>query len=320
MVRFYNKRGTAEQWIREGKQAVKMTRLNCHRFRSNEERLWLGVMAYNPGNLWRRLGVYWPQAGRQNGNSGLLMLRGLTVLRACFRPFRISSRAVSGLVTIYITTYFLAFTRFSLWSEFTGDDLMNLYFAWLQPYRAMLGDVLLFFRWTPNYRPLGALAYKVSFALFDFNLLPLRIFSLGVLAANVFLVYAVARRLTRSREIGVLAALIHAYHFGFSALYCNTGTIYDILCFFFYFSAFLYYLRARRENAYLSPLQLLSLSGLYILALDSKEMAVTLPVLLVFYEVLYNRPSSLKVRVLGLWAVREARAAWLAGAIRKSVV
>jgi hypothetical protein len=38
VVRFYNKRGTAEQWIKEGKQAVKLTRLSCHRFRSNEVR------------------------------------------------------------------------------------------------------------------------------------------------------------------------------------------------------------------------------------------------------------------------------------------
>ena len=45
VVRFYNKRGTAEQWIKEGKQAVKMTRLSCHRFRSNEVRLWLSVIA-----------------------------------------------------------------------------------------------------------------------------------------------------------------------------------------------------------------------------------------------------------------------------------
>ncbi len=35
--------------------AVKMTRLSCHRFRSNEVRLWLSVLAYNLGNLWRRL-------------------------------------------------------------------------------------------------------------------------------------------------------------------------------------------------------------------------------------------------------------------------
>jgi len=57
VLRFYNRRGTAEQWIKEGKQAVKMTRLSCHRFRANEVRLWLSVIAYNLGNLWRRLAL-----------------------------------------------------------------------------------------------------------------------------------------------------------------------------------------------------------------------------------------------------------------------
>ena len=57
VVRFYNKRGTAEQWIKEGKQAVKMTRLSCHKFRSNEVRLWLTIIAYDLGNLWRRLAL-----------------------------------------------------------------------------------------------------------------------------------------------------------------------------------------------------------------------------------------------------------------------
>ncbi len=57
VVRFYNKRGTAAQWIKEGKQAVKMTRLSCHRFRSNQVRLALSLLAYNLGNLWRRLAL-----------------------------------------------------------------------------------------------------------------------------------------------------------------------------------------------------------------------------------------------------------------------
>jgi hypothetical protein len=55
VVRFYNKGGTAEQWIKAGKQAVKRTRLSCHRFRSNGVRLWLSVIADTLGNLWRRL-------------------------------------------------------------------------------------------------------------------------------------------------------------------------------------------------------------------------------------------------------------------------
>ena len=32
-----------------------MTRLSCHRFQANEVRLWLSVIAYDLGNLWRRL-------------------------------------------------------------------------------------------------------------------------------------------------------------------------------------------------------------------------------------------------------------------------
>jgi hypothetical protein len=55
VVRFYNGRGMAEQWIKEGKTATHWTRLSCHRFRANEGRLLLGVIAYNLGNLLRRL-------------------------------------------------------------------------------------------------------------------------------------------------------------------------------------------------------------------------------------------------------------------------
>ena len=42
---------------KESKQAVALTRLSCHRFRANEVRLWLSVIAYNLGNLWRRLAL-----------------------------------------------------------------------------------------------------------------------------------------------------------------------------------------------------------------------------------------------------------------------
>jgi hypothetical protein len=55
VVRFYNQRRTAEQWIKEGKTATHWTRLSCHCFRANEVRLLLGVIAYNLGNLVRRL-------------------------------------------------------------------------------------------------------------------------------------------------------------------------------------------------------------------------------------------------------------------------
>ena len=57
VVHFYNGRGTAEQWIKEGKYALNWTRLSCKRFVSNQVRLWLFVLAYNLGNFLRRLAL-----------------------------------------------------------------------------------------------------------------------------------------------------------------------------------------------------------------------------------------------------------------------
>jgi hypothetical protein len=54
VVRFYNQRGTAEQWIKEGKNAVNWTRLSCHDFVDNQVRLQLFVLAYNLGNFLRQ--------------------------------------------------------------------------------------------------------------------------------------------------------------------------------------------------------------------------------------------------------------------------
>ena len=45
VVRFYNQRGTAEQWIKEGKNAVQWTRLSGHDFVDNQVRLQLFVLA-----------------------------------------------------------------------------------------------------------------------------------------------------------------------------------------------------------------------------------------------------------------------------------
>ena len=52
---FYNGRGTAEQYFKEGKNAINWTRLSCHRFRNNEVRLQLHALAYNLGNFLRTL-------------------------------------------------------------------------------------------------------------------------------------------------------------------------------------------------------------------------------------------------------------------------
>jgi hypothetical protein len=57
VVKFYNGRGTAEQWIKEGKNAVQWTKLSCRMFKDNQTRLQLFALAYNLANFLRRLAL-----------------------------------------------------------------------------------------------------------------------------------------------------------------------------------------------------------------------------------------------------------------------
>ena len=76
VVRFHNLRGTAEQWIKEGKNAVNWTRLSSHYFVDNQVRLQLFVLAYNMGNfLFEKNGV--PSQRRKRGLS--MLAKGGTV-------------------------------------------------------------------------------------------------------------------------------------------------------------------------------------------------------------------------------------------------
>ncbi len=54
---FYKQRGKAEQYIKEGKYAIRWTRLSCRRFRDNADRLQLHALAYNLGNFMRTLAL-----------------------------------------------------------------------------------------------------------------------------------------------------------------------------------------------------------------------------------------------------------------------
>ena len=57
VVAFYNQRGKAEQYIKEGKNAFPWTRLSCRKLRDNAVRLQLHALAYNLANFMRTLAL-----------------------------------------------------------------------------------------------------------------------------------------------------------------------------------------------------------------------------------------------------------------------
>jgi len=98
VVAFYNQRGTAEQHIKEGKNAIKWTRLSCRKFDHNAVRLQLHALAYNLGNFMRTLAL--PEAVEQWSLTSLrekLIKIGAKIVRhGRFVIFQMAEFAIPG--------------------------------------------------------------------------------------------------------------------------------------------------------------------------------------------------------------------------------
>jgi hypothetical protein len=200
----------------------------------------------------------------------------------------VSRRLSLVLSSVIVVSIWIWFTRDGLASYFSGDDLMNIYLAWQKPMVRLAGENLLFF--SPGYRPFGNLVYRLLFEMAAFHPLPFRITCFVLLFLNLYLAYRTAAAIA-GREVAALTVLLACYNAGVD-VYHDTGIIYDILCFTFYFAALGLNCTARGRKQYLSGAQLACFLLLYVFALDSKEMAVTLPLVIVAYEFFLAEPAS----------------------------
>ncbi len=219
----------------------------------------------------------------------------------------------------FIATWFGWRTHLSLRAEFTHDDLMNSWHAVFKPLATHVRECILFFLPSASYRPFPELVYKAFIQLFGFDLFPLRVLLLAVMGLNILLTYLLARRLSGRREVGLVAAMLGAYHFHLNLLYFNTGGLFDIFCSFFYLCALVFHLRIRQAGRLLGWHELTAFSALYVLALDSKELAVSLPVVIAAWELLF-RPPSFRPAPLLRWQYKEMLPVWVTGIMTASYI
>jgi len=173
---------------------------------------------------------------------------------------------------------FWTFAGDGLHGYFAPDEMMNLYAAWSPPAAQLIH----------NERPLGALVYRALFSLFGLNPLPYRVVCYALLLANLGLLYGFCARLA-SREAAALACLLGAYHARLADLYYTSSDIFDLLCFFFFYLALVYYAGIRRGGAWPNLRQSTLILGLYVSALACKEIAVVWPVYAAMFEAIYRR-------------------------------
>jgi len=206
--------------------------------------------------------------------------------------------AFDAICVAVLIAYFLYFALPALRGGFREDEMMNMGICWCAgALKSLLANIVfwklflcpadaLYYLPLYLYRPGGALYYLPLYHFFGLDPLPYRIVQISILVASIPLAYYLSRRLASSRSIAFLAVLALCYHPRLAGLVFVGAFIYDVLCGFFYFAALAYYVHIREREASLRPLQLLGFLALYVVALNCKEMAVTLPVIVLIYEFL----------------------------------
>ena len=221
-------------------------------------------------------------------------------------------RTPDAICVAVLIGYFLHFALPARHGGFREDEMMNLWTYWyLGALQSFLGLAKF---WTSYYRPGGALYYLPLYHFFGLNPFPYRIVQISILALSIPIVYYLARLLASSRSVAFLAVLAFCYHPYVANLVFVGAFIYDVLCGFFYLAALTYYVYLREQDACLRPAQLFIFLFLYVLALDSKEMAITLLVIILIYELL-KAPRWADWKAFLRWSVRYATPSLVAGAV-----
>lgn len=221
-------------------------------------------------------------------------------------------RTVDAVCVAVLIAYFLYFALPARHGGFREDEMLNIWTYWhLGAYQSILGFAKF---WTPYYRPGGALYYLPLYHFFGLNPFPYRIIQISILVLTIPITYNLARVLAYSRSVAFLAILAFCYHSYVASVVFVGAFIYDELCGLFYFAALTYYVCIREKAAYLRPLQLVLFLALYVCAINSKEMAVTLPVIVLIYELLKSSHWT-TWNAFFSWTRRCASPALIAGAI-----
>ena len=143
-----------------------------------------------------------------------------------------------------------------------------------------------------SYRPLATLSYYVLYAIGELNPFWYHLGSLILHMLNVILVYFLTRALQQDNSAALVAGLLFACHPAVTEAVNCISFNEDLLAALFYLMSFLLYLNTtpgRKKTAVISFIFVLLF---YFLGLLSKEMAITLPIVVVIYDLAVNTPGS----------------------------
>ena len=145
-----------------------------------------------------------------------------------------------------------------------------------------------------SYRPVATLSYFLIYALFNLNPLAFHLTSLLLHIFNVIAVYALVNIIRHDKKSSMIAALVFACHPVLTETVNCISYNEDLLATLFYLLALMLYIKATvKENRPGLPLYCFSLLS-FVVALLSKEMAITLPVIIFLYDLTQKETTQTK--------------------------
>ncbi len=187
----------------------------------------------------------------------------------------------------------------SLNNSLTFDDFTTLYNARYKSF----GELFNFFpAKTYNDRPVGLMFIKVLNIMFGLNAQSYHIVFALIHFFNVYLVYKISFIIFKNTEgdIRIYSAIIAAAIFGIYPISLMTvswiSAVYDIMCCFFILLSAYFYLRAVESPKYEVFYAVISIIFFYI-SIRTKEMALTLPLILLIYEISCYLENKTKINI-----------------------
>jgi tetratricopeptide (TPR) repeat protein len=148
-----------------------------------------------------------------------------------------------------------------------------------------------------SYRPVATLSYYLLYAVFDVNPFGYHLASVVLHIFNVILVYLMAHVILNRKGSAVMVGLLFACHpvntEAVNAISYNE----DLIAAFFYFLALLLYMKLETSAPNQNLLFLTLSLFFFLLGLLSKEMAITLPAIVVLYDLTLREPASPKISI-----------------------
>jgi tetratricopeptide (TPR) repeat protein len=135
-----------------------------------------------------------------------------------------------------------------------------------------------------TYRPVVTASYFVDYALWKLNPFGYHLSNLALHAVNAILLYALLILITGNPAIALLASLFFALHPVNTEAVDVVSFREDLLVFLFFAGSFILFISAEKQPPGKKAFFYLVSHASFLLALFSKEMAITLPLVLLWFD------------------------------------